>query len=165
MPLAELEACGVRQKSFDAEVKALYFADLAYRAKRKKYRLEEISLFVNCVAMIALAVNLRMVSFGILTASLFIGAYAIASYEDWTVTTLTMLHSRWNSLNWDYEQLSHKWKDDDASRALEALDHRAKLAEQTGSEIRINKRLIEQWYEFVLSRREKNGLTRASGAL
>jgi hypothetical protein len=135
----------------EAEVRSLYFGELASRYSKRKHIISGATFFLSSGAAATLAGKapawLPLV-LAVITAVLT--AYAIAVGLEKKVAALAKLHYQWNHLAADYEQLWYHWYDDGAESRLEQLLKRDREASEAGTtEAPLDDRLIEKWQDRV----------------
>jgi hypothetical protein len=151
--LTEGQANRIWQKMVEAEVRSLYFADLASRYTKRKQIITGISFFLSSGA--AATVVAKLPWWVPVTLSLIVAvasAYSIAVGLDRCIKTLSKLHSEWNRLSADYERLWEHWFDDDAEQVLTELQKRARDASEMGTEMPYNEDSRDKWENLVYSR-------------
>jgi hypothetical protein len=132
--LTAAEANKVWELMYGAEVRAMYFADLAVTYTGRKQLITGLSFFLSSGA--AATVVARMPSWVPLVASTvaaLCGAYSMAVGLDRKATAMANLQSQWSQIASDLEHLWHHWYEDDAEDRLSAILKRSREASQTGS--------------------------------
>ena len=147
------QANRVWEKMAEAEVRSLYFGELAARYTRRKQIISGLSLFLSSGAAATLVAGwpdwLPALAAAIVAA---ITAYSIAANLDRAAVTMANLHATWNHLADDYKHLWHRWYEDDAEEDLARLLTRAREASEKGStEAPYDQRLLDKWQEHVYS--------------
>ena len=140
-------------KQYEAEIRSLYFADLAASNTTKKQWIVGLSFFLSSGAAASLIgqgpvwVAIVMSSFvAVLTA------YSIAVNLDKSIVTMAKLHASWNSLAGEYAQLYEHWYEDDAEAALDNLRQRAYvLSETAATDTPYKPDLMSKWQDLVYS--------------
>jgi len=153
MSLTETEAGSVWRRMAEAEVRSLYFANLASRYNRQKQIITGISFFLSTSAAATLIAKLPPwvpVAFSVIVA--IVTAYAMAVGLDRRIVTLTKLHYQWNQLSAEYEHLWNHWADPDANEALDELLKKARDASESATEMPYDEGLINKWAKLVYSR-------------
>jgi hypothetical protein len=152
-PLTENETALVWKKMYEAEVRSLYFGDMAVRHVRVKQLMNGLVLFLSSGAAVTVATSLPK-SVPILMSLLVAGitAYAIATNLDKRIDAISKLHDEWNQLNSDYEHLWHHWHEKGAEQLLEELLRRGRDASQAATEIPFNEKTMDKWEQVVSSR-------------
>src|SRR5439155_4193515 len=137
----------------EAEVRSLYFADLASRYTKRKQIITGISFFLSSGAAATLAAKLpTWIPLVLAVVVAFTTAYSIAVNLDKCITIMVKLHHQWNHLSADYERLWNHWRDDEAEEVLADLVRRAREASEAGTEMPYDKDAINKWQEMVYSR-------------
>lgn len=144
--LVKLQANRIWQEMFEAEVRSMYFGDLASRYTRRQQIISGISLFLSSGAaatILALVPSWIPVTMSAIVAGLT--AYSISASLQRTIAMTTKLHVTWNQLAMDYERLWHHWQDEDAEEIFKQLQARASEASQLGTEAPYKEALIAKW--------------------
>ena len=150
---SENQANRIWEKMIGAEVRSLYYGDLATRCNKVKQIITGVTFFLSSGAAATLAakapnwIPLVLAVFGAILM-----AYSIAVNLDKRASALSKLHYQWNHLSADYENLWNHWYEDDAEEVLERLLRRAREASEAGTELPYNEKLIEKWGERVYSK-------------
>jgi hypothetical protein len=135
-----------------AEVRALYFADLASKYTKRKQWLLAVNLLLTSGA--AVSIGSRFPSGWPLTLSVIaalISAYTIGFNIDRNVTNAMKLHSMWNELRFGYERLWNHWYEDDSEQEYTELCRRAREASELGIELPYNEADMDKWQDHVYS--------------
>src|ERR1700693_1971400 len=110
--LTESEANRVWERMVEAEVRSLYYADLASRFTARKQVITGTSFFFSSGAAATLIGRLPTWVPAVLSvAGAIVTAYSIAVSLDRRIGALTKLHRQWNSLFADYERRWNHWSD------------------------------------------------------
>ncbi len=153
--LTEGQKAVVWKKLYEAEVRSLYFADLASRCAKKKQIIAVLSfIFSSGAALTAFGELVRWIPalLGLVVAALT--GYSIGVALDRKLMLLVELHMSWNRLSNDYTWLWEHWDDDDAERTLESLLLRAgELFGKAAAEAPWMPEVMDRWAEFVHSSR------------
>jgi hypothetical protein len=153
MRLTENQANRVWQKMVEAEVRSLYFADLAAGYTRRRQIITGTSFFLSSGAAATLVANAPVwVPTVLATVVAILTAYSLAVSLDRCISTLVKLHYQWNHLCADYERLWNHWYDDDAEEVLADLAKRGRESSELGTEMPYNEKKIDKWREMVYSR-------------
>jgi hypothetical protein len=138
----------------EAEVRSLYFRDLAARHSRYKQIVTGVSFFLSSGAAATLVAKLpNWVPLVLALIVAVLTAYSMSINLDKKVLTLAKLHHQWNRLEADYERLWNRWYQDGAEEEYEALVKRASEASETATaEAPYDEKLIEKWTSFVYER-------------
>jgi hypothetical protein len=154
MKLSESQAGRVWTRMVEAEIRSLYFADLATRQTSLKQWITGGSLFLSSGAAATIASNLPFyipLIMSALTAAL--SAYSIAAGLDKRISAMVRLHDDWNRLQLEYERLWHHWEDDDAEDTFRKLQDQERILSQAGIEIRpYDEALIDKWSTITYER-------------
>ena len=151
--LTESQAGRVWQRMFEAEVRSLYFAEIAARYSRRKRIITGVVFFLSSGAAATLIGSLPKLIPTILSLVVAVlTAYSIAVSLDARIGKLSKLHYEWNYLESEYERLWNHWRDEDAEKALADLVRRAREISETSTEFTCDEKLIQKWTKFVESR-------------
>jgi hypothetical protein len=142
--LSEGQRNTVWEKMLTAEVRSLYFGDLASRENRRKQLVTGISFFLSSGAAATLAAQMHWLPlvFSIIAAVLM--AYSMAVGLDKRATAMAKLHYEWNHLNSDYERLWYHLEDGDAEQTLEELRKRGREASESATELPLDEGLLRK---------------------
>jgi hypothetical protein len=155
--LTEDQANRVWEKMFEAEVRSLYFADLAAYYTRNKQIITGLSFLLSSGAAATVAARTSF-WFPLVTSAISaaLSGYSIAVGLDRKAAAMARLHSSWNALQAGYERLWYHWSEDDAEGKFDALQKRARDASETGSvEAPYDAPRIEKWTHCVSERYEQ----------
>lgn len=108
-----------------AEIRSLYFGDLASHYSLQKQWITGLSFFLSSGAAATLIGKLP-VAFPIVLSLLVavISAYAVAVNLDSKIRTMAKLHFAWNQIGNDYNRLWNHTYSDDAEAELNDLERR-----------------------------------------
>jgi len=151
--LTESQANRVWERMVEAEVRSLYFADLANRYTRRKQIIAGLSFFLSSGAaatIIAKAPDWVPITLAVVVA--LSTAYSMAVGLDRYISSMTKLHYGWNHLAVDYEHLWNHWLDDDAERILDELVKQGMEMSEQATEIPYQEKLIDKWRDVVYMR-------------
>lgn len=153
MGLTENETRTVWTRMAEAEVRSLYFANLASRYTKRKQIITGISFFLSSGAAATLIAKVPSCVPLLLSLAVAVAqAYSISVSLDRRIQTLSNLHSQWNQLYAEYEHLWNHWSDDDADSTLAALLKKARDASEIATEMPYDEALIQKWSKIVYSR-------------
>lgn len=148
--LNENETRRAWQKMIRAEVRSLYFAEMASRYTRRKQILAASSLFLTSGAAVSVGAKWPdWLPLLMSIAAAAIAAYMIAFNLDKLVSNLVRLHCIWGQLHADYEHLWSHWYEDDAERIFDGLLKRGREASELGTEVPYAEKLIDKWQDRV----------------
>ncbi len=151
--LTENEAGRVWQRMFEAEVRSLYFADLAARHSRRKRIMTGVIFFLSSgAAATILAALPKQIPIVLSLIVAILTAYSIAVNLDTRIKTFLKLHYEWNRLESEYERLWNHWRDADAEGILADLVKRGRDASEIAAEFTFDEERIGKWTRFVQSR-------------
>jgi len=155
--LTEGQVNGIWEKMVEAEVRSLYFGDLAAYYTRNKQVITGLSFLLSSGAAATVAARTSF-WFPLVTSAISaaLSGYSIAVGLDRKAATMAKLHSSWNELHSGYERLWYHWGDDDAEAQLDALQKQESSASETGSvEAPYDVPRIEKWAQLVYERYER----------
>lgn len=151
--LSEAESRRVWERMAEAEVRSLYFANLASRYSKQKQIITGISFFLSSGAAATLIGKLpSAVPLALSSVVAIVTAYSMAVGLDRRIAELSNLHSEWNQLTAEYEHLWNHWQDDDASAVLDELVRKAREASESATEMPYDEDLIKKWSTIVYAR-------------
>ena len=152
--LTEAQTNSAWQKMAEAEVRAVYFGELANQYSRRKQWISASSLFLSSGAAITVlgeAAPLWVAGvMSLVIAALM--AYSIGFALDEKVPAMAKLHSSWDHLADEYERLWQRWYEPDAEKKLKALQHRARELSEAGVRAPYKSDRVDYWGKFVYSR-------------
>ncbi len=139
------------KKMKEAEVRALYFGDLATRYTKRKQIITGASFFFSSGAAATLAAEgPHWIPLILATLTALITSYSIAVGLDKKAIALSKLHAQWNRLASDYEHLWHHWYAEDSEKILEDLLLRAGQVSETATlEAPYRQKLLDKWADQV----------------
>jgi hypothetical protein len=120
--LTDQQQTDVWERQIQAEVRALYFAELTHDYARRKQRITFLTFFLSSGA--AATIISKAPSWVAITLSVFaaaLAAYSVAVGLDSRVATLSKLHGDWALLAIEYERLCNDPEADNATNLLERL--------------------------------------------
>ncbi len=151
--LNENQANRVWQKMVEAEIRALYFGDLATQYTTRKQIITGSAFFLSSGAAASVVGKLpSWVPTALALIAAIATAYSMAVGLDKRVGTLTKLHCQWSQLCTEYERLWNHWHDDDAETNLNDLAKRAREASEAAMEMPYDEALVDKWESRVHSR-------------
>ena len=144
---------GIWRKMAEAEVRALYFAELATRYSLQQRWIASLSFFLSsgaCITALGQATPLWVPALlGLSVAAL--QAYSIGFSLVDQATTAAKLHLGWDHLSDDYERLWNHWYEPDAERILERLQHRGRELSAEATKAPYKPDRTEHWARHVYS--------------
>jgi hypothetical protein len=150
--LSDAQVTQVWNRMFRAEVRALYFAELAARYTRTKQVLLAVNLLLTSGAVVSIGSGLP--SWFPLIMSGFaalVSAYTIGFNIDRSLAGAIKLHAIWNELRFEYERLWNHWYTDDAEQGYADLCKRAREASELGIELPYKEKEMDKWQQHVYS--------------
>jgi hypothetical protein len=151
--LNEFQINRVWENMLAAEVRSLYFADLASRYTRRKQWITGTSFFLSSGAAASIIGKLPqlvplVLSGGVALAS----AYSMAVGLDRKIGTMAKLHSAWSQIALDYDRLWNHTNDDDAEAQFDQVIRREKdPSELAATEAPNDQELLGRWQDHVFS--------------
>jgi hypothetical protein len=160
MQLTEEQTNRAWENMITAEVRAMYFADLASESVTLKQIITGVSFFLASGAAATLAAELpKVIPLAMSIVSAIATAYSMAVGLDKKSATLAKLQTTWSRLADDYEHLWNHWYEDDADGIYRQLATLARDASELAStESSYDESRVERWRRFVL---EQHGLNPA----
>jgi hypothetical protein len=123
--LTETQIADVWEGQVSAEVRALYFGDLASDYARRKQWITGLSFFLSSGAAATLIAKLPLwvpIALSIIVA--VITAYAVAVNLDSKIRTMAKLHYAWNQIGNDYRRLWNHTFSEEAESELADIQRR-----------------------------------------
>jgi hypothetical protein len=123
--LTETQIADVWEGQVSAEVRALYFGDLASDYARRKQWITGLSFFLSSGAAATLIAKLPLwvpIVLSIIVA--VITAYAVAVNLDSKIRTMAKLHYAWNQIGNDYRRLWNHTFSEEAESELADIQRR-----------------------------------------
>src|SRR5579863_2635903 len=151
--LTEEQANRVWERMVEAEVRSLYFADLAHRYTWRKQLIAGVAFFLSSGAaatIIAKAPSWVPILLSIVVA--LASAYSMAVGLDRYISGMAKLHYGWNHLAVSYERLWNHWRDEDAEQVLEDLVKQGMEMSEKATEMPYQEKLIDKWRDVVYQR-------------
>ena len=141
------------RKMAEAEVRSLYFDELATRYSRQKQWIITLSFFLSSGAAITALGQVAPIwvvgLLGLAVAGLT--AYSIGFNLEDKAVSMAKLHASWERLAHDYERLWNRWYESDAERVLDELRHRAIELSEAGVKAPYRPDRIKRWSKHVYS--------------
>lgn len=135
----------------EAEVRALYFADLTSRYTKRKQIITGVSFFFSSAAAATVATQMYYAPLFMSAVVAFGTAYSIAVGLDRKVLTMAKLYSEWSKIATDSERLWNHWYDEDAEDTYRDLDNRSREWSATGTtEAPYDERTFRRWEDHVI---------------
>jgi hypothetical protein len=123
--LTELQISDVWEGQVSAEVRSLYFGDLASVYTLRKQWITGLSFFLSSGAAATLIAKLPVwVPIALSMIVALITAYAVAVNLDPKIRTMAKLHYAWNQISNDYRRLWNHTYSDDAESELADIQRR-----------------------------------------
>jgi hypothetical protein len=143
----------VWEEKVQAEVRSLYFAELASSFTWRKQLISGATFFFSSGAAATVIAKLPLwVPTVLAVCSAIAAAYSMAIELDKRITTLAELHCQWNQLSMDYDSLWNRWYEDNAEEILQLLSRRANEASGLGVKMPFNEKIVDKWMERVYAR-------------
>jgi hypothetical protein len=151
--LTENDADRIWKRMVEAEIRSLYFADLASRFNSYKQLITGASFFLSAIAAATLIASWsKWIAVMLTLIVAVVTAYSIAIGLDKRISTLSKLHSEWNYLHSGYERLWGRWYEEGAEEELDELIRRGREASQIATEMPYEAETMSKWEELVYSR-------------
>jgi hypothetical protein len=149
--LAEGQIEKVWERMLAAEVRSMYFGDLATRYSRRKQLITGVSFFLSSGAAATLVGKAPgWVPLVLSIVAAVLGAYSMAVSLERAVRTMAKLHYSWNHIAADYDRLwNHSWDDDAEDEFGELIRRERDLSELACTEAPNNQHLLEKWQDYV----------------
>ncbi len=146
----------VGDRMISAEVRSLYFGDLASLYSRRKHWITGLSFFLSSGAaatLIAKAPAWVPIVLSVIVAA--ITAYSMSVNLDSLTRLMAKLHYSWNEIANDYERLWSSLDDEGAESTFEQLSRRERdLSELATTDAPHDKRRLERWQAYVWDQRQ-----------
>ena len=151
--LTEAQINGAWRKMAEAEVRALYFGELASKCMQLKQWIVAVSFVLSSgAALTALGEWTPMWFPGLLSLAITVlMGYSIGFKLDDRASEMARLHSSWDHLADDYEHLWNRWYEPDAERVLVELQRRARELSEAGTKAPYKSDRVEYWGSHVYS--------------
>ena len=150
--LTEDQIKDVWEGRISAEVRALYFGDLASSYSTRKQWITGISFFLSsgaAASLIGKAPIWVAVTCSVIVA--VITAYAVAVNLDSKIRTMAKLHYAWNQIGLDYGRLwSHTWSDEAESELMEIQHREAEFSEIATTDAPNDQKRLEKSHDQVI---------------
>lgn len=149
--ISEAELEHIWEDLLAAEVRSLYFADLAAWYTTRKQFVTGASFFLSSGAAATLAAQVpTFVPLVMSTIAAILTAYSMAVSLDGKATAMAKLHSTWHSIAEDYNRLWNHWYDDDAELTFkEILIRKREASELASTNAPYEEGRMEKWRGFV----------------
>ncbi len=149
--LTEEQVLSVWEHQIAAEVRSLYFAELASRYTVQKQWISGLSFFLASGAAATIVGKFPSwlpVLLACITAAL--SAYSVARGLDGATRTMAKFHFAWSELAAGYEALwNTTWRDDASARWDGLLAKEIDLSSQASSEAPNNQSRLDHWQQQV----------------
>ncbi len=149
--LTEEQITSVWERQISAEVRALYFADLASRYTTQKQWITGLSFFLaSGAAATLLAKSPTWLPILLACITALLSAYSVARSLDGATRTMSKFQFSWSELASGYEALWNNIYTDDASARLERLIARERdLSSQASTEAPNDQKRMSYWQTQV----------------
>ncbi|MHB8410350.1 MAG: hypothetical protein ACYDDI_00210 [Candidatus Acidiferrales bacterium] len=149
--LNDLQIKRVWENMLAAEALSLYFGDLASRYTMRKQWITGVSFFLSSGA--AATIIAKAPSWVPLTLALIVAAvtaYSMAVNLDGKIGTMVKLHSTWNRIKIDYEQLwNHAYAEDAEDRLDGIIQLEEEPSELATTDAPNDQKLLKKWQDRV----------------
>lgn len=149
--LSENQITDVWERQIAAEVRSLYFGELASRYSKQKQWITFVTLFLSSGAAGSLLAKLTFwVPFFLSTFVAVLTAYTVAINLDLTIRSMAKCHYSWNELAHAYERLWDNVHAEDAQLTFESLTRRERdLGELATTDAPNNQDRLAYWQDHV----------------
>jgi hypothetical protein len=157
--LTESQIGQVWERKIAAEVRSLYFADIAGRYSRRKQIITFVTFFLSSGAAATLIAKApSMVPLLLSAVVALLTAYSLAVSLERLVRTMAKLHYSWNQIATDYDRLWNHTYEDDAEIEFEDLLRREReLSEIATTEAPNDRKALREWQDHVFQQYHLNG--------
>jgi len=149
--LTEVQIDDVWEGQISAEVRSLYFGDLASLYSTRKQWITGVSFFLSSGAAATLIAKLPVwvpITFSIVVA--IVTAYSVAVNLDSKIRTMAKLHYAWNQIGTDYRRLWNHTYSDEAESEFEDLQRRElELSELATTDAPNDPKRLSRWQDQV----------------
>jgi hypothetical protein len=149
--LTRQQADDVWESQIFAEVRALYFGDLASLYSKRKQWITGASFFLSSGAAATLIAKMPVavpISLSILVA--LMTAYAVAVNLDSKIRTMAKLHFAWHQIGNDYDRLWHNHFSENAVADLNDLQRReSEISELATTDAPNDPKRMARWQDQV----------------
>jgi hypothetical protein len=149
--LTESQISDVWEGQVSAEVRSLYFGDLASVYTRRKQWITGLSFFLSSGAAATLIAKLPVwVPIALSMIVALITAYAVAVNLDSKIRTMAKLHYAWNQIGNDYRRLwNHTYSEDAESEFAEILRREMEFSELATTDAPNDSKRMQHWTDQV----------------
>jgi hypothetical protein len=153
--LTEPQIADVWEGQISAEVRSLYFGDLASVYALRKQWITGLSFFLSSGAAATLIAKLPVwVPIALSTIVAVITAYAVAVNLDSKIRTMAKLHYAWNQIGNDYRRLWNHTYSEEAESELQDLERRQlELSELATTDAPNDPKRMLRWTDQVFKLR------------
>jgi hypothetical protein len=150
--LSEQEATNAWERMVEAEVRSLYFGDLAAAAVQRKQLIGGSTLFLSSGAAVSVFVSYTLVAGVMSILVALMSAYSIAVGLDKKASNLANLHSEWNVLADTYRDIWSNWHSERARfDYADAVRSEQKLS-RASTEATYDEERLKKWTSVVFAR-------------
>jgi len=155
MPLTREQVDDVWESQLFAEVRSLYFGDLASRYSLRKQWITGLTFFLaSGAAATLIAKTSAWVPITLSVIVALMNAYAVAVNLDSKIRTMAKLHYAWNQLSNDYKRLWYHHYTDEAGADLADLERReTEISELATTDAPNDAKRMERWEDHVFKLR------------
>jgi len=149
--LTEDQVADLWDRRISAEVRSLYFADLANVLSKRKQWMTGVSFFLSSgAAATLLAKQPTWVAIVLSVIVALMAAYSFALNLDLKIKTMAKLHSSWSQLSIDYARLWNHTYADTAEQELDDLVGRElELSELSATDAPNDEARMARWQDRV----------------
>jgi hypothetical protein len=139
------------ERRISAEVRSLYFGDLANLLSTRKQWITGISFFFSSGAaatLIGKGPNWIPIALSVIVA--IITAYAVATNLDLKMKTMAKLQYSWAQLSHDYDHLwNHTYSDDSEEKLLDLASRELEISQLAATDAPNDQARLGRWQERV----------------
>ena len=146
-----MEANAIWERKIEAEIRSLYFADLTTRFTLRKQIITGLAFFLSTASAATVIGKFPWYVPVALSAVVALATgYSIATGLDRRISTLSKLHTEWNSLWGEYDRLWNRWYDDETDAEMAGLIKRGREASLLATtDAPYYEDLMNRWSEHV----------------
>lgn len=151
--LTEFQRTQVWENMLAAETRSLYFGDLASRYTARKQWITGLSFFLSSGAAATLIAQAPgWVPIVLSLAVAIMTAYSIAVGLDRKIAVMAKLHSAWDRISQEYNQLWNHTNDADAEqRLIQIVERSREPSELATTDAPNDQKLLGKWQDHVFA--------------
>ena len=151
--LSEAQVKTVWEQWLAAEMRANYFADLCATLNSRHRLATWAVLLLSSGAAVGFIGKFPLPAWIVPTLALLtavVSLYSLVAQNPKAAAECSDLHSRWNRLGMEYEDLWMNWYADGAAGRLAKLNDRRAEVSKSGTPFRYDKKRMLKWYDNVV---------------